>query len=97
MWARTATGQVLPGKMDDFIKVYKEVQQPIMEKAQGIQSVRLLTDTSTNKAVAVSVWATESDARASVTATTAQDVANRFEGLVAGVPTFEYYEVSADY
>ncbi len=97
MCSRIARAQVPPGKMDDFIDVYKEVQQPIMEKAQGIQSVRLLTDLGTNKAVAVSIWATESDARASVTASSAQDVANRFEGLVAGVPTFEYYEVSADY
>ncbi len=97
MWARTATGQVLPGKMDDFIKVYKEVQQPIMEKAQGIQSVRLLTDTSTNKAVAVSIWATESDAKASGDARSVEDVVKRFEGVIAGAPTFEYYEVSADY
>ena len=97
MWARVATGQVQPGKMDDFIKVYKEVQQPIMEKAQGIQSVRLLTDTSTNKAVAVSIWATESDAKASGDARSVEDVVKRFEGVLVGAPTLEYYEVSADY
>ena len=97
MWSRIATAQVSPGKMDDFIKVYKEVQQPIMEKAQGIQSVRLLTDTSTNKAVAVSIWATESDAKASGDARSVEDVVKRFEGVLVGAPTFEYYEVSVDY
>ena len=96
MWARTATGQVLPGKMDDFIKVYKEVQQPIMEKAQGIQSVRLLTDLSNNKVVAVSIWDTDSNARAN-TERDLKDVINRFEGVTVSAPTFEYYEVSADY
>ena len=97
MHARIATAQVPPGKMDDFIKVNKEVQQPIMEKAQGIQSVRLLTDTSTNKAVAVSIWATEADARAAATPSVMDDVVKRFEGVIVGAPTFEYFEVSADY
>ncbi len=97
MWARVATGQGQPGKMDEFNKIYIETQKSINQGTKGFQSARVLTDLSTNKVIAVTVWATESDARASVTATTAQDVANRFEGLVAGVPTFEYYEVSADY
>ena len=83
--------------MDDFIKLYLEIQKPIMQQSQGIQSVRLLTDLITNKAIAVPTWASESDARASVTATSAQDTADRFEGLIAGVPTFEFYEVSVDY
>ena len=97
MWARIATGIVQPGKMDEFIKIYKEAQQPVMEQSQGIQSVRLLTDLSTNKAVAVSIWATESDAKASVSERIVEDVVNRFEGVITGAPTFEYYEVSADY
>ena len=97
MYARVATGQVLPGKMDEFIKIYTETQKPIMEQAQGIQSVRLLTDPSNNKAVAVSIWATDSDARAGGMERSMEDLMKRFEGLMAGTPTFEYYEVSADY
>ena len=44
MWARIATGNVIPGKMEEFVKIYTEAQKPIMEQSQGIQSVRLLTD-----------------------------------------------------
>ena len=96
MYARVATAQVQPGKMDDFIKINTEAQKPIMQQAQGIQSVRLLTDLSNNKAVAVSIWDTDSNARAN-TERTLEDVVKRFEGVIVGAPTFEYYEVSADY
>ena len=96
MYARVATAQVQPGKMNDFIKVYTEAQKPIMQQAQGIQSVRLLTDLSNNKAVAVSIWDTDSNARAN-TERELEDVINRFEGVTVSAPTFEYYEVSADY
>ena len=97
MWARIATGNVIPGKMEEFVKIYTEAQKPIMEQSQGIQSVRLLTDLSTNKALAVSIWATESDAKGSVTGSTVEDVVKRFEGTLVSAPTFEYFEVSVDY
>jgi len=96
MWARIATGNVHPGKMDDFIKIFNEAQRPIFEQAQGFQSVRLLT--SPSKAVAVSIWATESDAQASMAAGRAlEDLVKRFEGVMDGPPAFEQFEVSADY
>ena len=96
MYARIATGQALPGKMEEFIKIYREVQQPFMEQAQGIQSVRLLTDTSTNETVVVSIWETESNATAG-TGRSVEDIVKSFEGVMVGAPPFEYYEVSADY
>ena len=97
MYASVATGQVLPGKMDDFIKIYDETQKSVNKGTQGFQSARLLTDPSNNKAVAVSIWATDSDARAAATGRSIEELMKRFEGVMAGTPTFEYYEVNADY
>ncbi len=57
----------------------------------------MLTDRNANKGIAVTIWETESDARASETGSHIQDVIKRFEGMMAGAPTFEYYEVSVDY
>ncbi|MCI0829960.1 MAG: hypothetical protein J4N67_07455, partial [Chloroflexi bacterium] len=62
MWARVATGQVQPGKMDEFNKIYIETQKSVNQGTQGFQSARVLTDLSTNKALAVTIWATEADA-----------------------------------
>ena len=45
----------------------------------------------------MTIWATEADARATVTASTTQSVMDRFGEVVEGPPTFENYEVSSDY
>ena len=97
MWARVATGQVQPGKMDEFNKIYIETQKSINQGAQGFQSARVLTDLSTNKAVAVVIWATEAEARATVTPINMDDVMARFGAVLEGPITTEYYEVSVDY
>ena len=95
MYARIATTQIQPGKMEEFIKIFAEVQRPILEQEQGFQSVRLLTDRSTNNTVAVGIWATESDAKVSLaTGKTLEDLLKRFEGVLDGPPTIEHYEVS---
>ena len=96
MWARLATGQVVPGKMDEFNKIYNETQISVNQGRQGFQSGRLLTDLSTNKAIAVMIWATEADARASGS-NVMDDVMARFGAVVEGTPVVEYYEISADY
>ncbi len=83
--------------MEEFLNIYRETQRSINEQAKGFQSARILTDSNTGKGIAVTIWETESDARASMPESAAQDVARRFEGVLAGAPTFEYYEVSVDY
>ena len=97
MYARVATAQVQPGKMDEFLRIYKETQRSINEQTKGFQSARILTDSNTGKGIAVTIWETESDARASVNESTLQDVTRRFEGVMAGAITMEIYEVSIDY
>ena len=67
------------------------------QQAQGFQSARLLTDTSTNKIITVTIFATESDAKASVTESTRENLRVRFGEVDEGPATREYYEVSSDY
>ena len=97
MYARVATGQVKPGRMEEFIKIYDETQRSVNQQVQGFQSARLLTDSSNNRGIAVTIWATESDARASVTPSAMEDVMVRFGEVFEGPVTNEYYEVSSDY
>ena len=96
MYAKVATTQVQPGKMDEFLKIYRETQRSNNEQTKGFLSARVLTDSNTGKSVAVTMWETESDARASVSESILQDVTRRFEGVVGAI-TMAYYEVSVDY
>ena len=99
MYAKVTSLQVKPGKIDDFIKIYNETQKSVNQQGQGFQSARLLTDTSTNRVVTVTIWATESDAKASVTPSTTENenLRVRFEEVVEGPAIREYYVVSSDY
>ncbi len=97
MFAKVTSLQVKPGKIDDFIKIYNETQKSVNQQGQGFQSARLLTDTSTNKAIAVTMWATENDAKASVTTSRTENLMVRFGEVVEGPPTIEHYEVTSDY
>ena len=97
MWAKVVTGQVQPGKMDEFNKIYIETQKSVNQGTQGFQSARLLTDLSANKAVAVTIWATEADARATANANMMDDVMARFGAVLEGSFIAEYYEISVDY
>ena len=96
MYARVATAQVQPGKMDDFLKIYTKAQRQILVPGKGFQSSRLLTDRNTGKAISVSIWETESDARASEAGSYQQEVTTRFGSVFTGATTFEYYEVSGE-
>ena len=97
MWARIATGKVQPGKMGDFVRIYNEIQRPLMAQTNGFRSARLLTNSTASTAIAVSIYENESDARALESGRNVEDVLKRFEGAMDGAPTFEYYEVSVDY
>jgi len=83
--------------MDEFNKIYIETQKSINQGTQGFQSARVLTDLSTNKVLAVTIWATESDARASFTPSVLDDVMARFGAVLESPPIAEYYEISVDY
>ena len=98
MWARIATGKVLPGKMGDFVRIYNEIQRPLTAQTNGFKSARLLTNSTASTVIAVSIYDNESDARAmEKSAGHVEDVLKRYEGAMDDVPTYEYYEVSVDY
>ena len=97
MWARVVTGQVQTGKMDEFNKIYIETQKSVIQGTQGFQSARILTDRSNNKALAMTIWATEADARAAATPSAMENFMVRFGAGLGGPPITEDYEVSVDY
>ena len=97
MWARVATVQVKPGRMDELLKIYDETQRSVNQGMQGFQSARILTDRNANTVLGVTIWATENDAKASVTTSATQSVMDRFGEVFEGPPTTVNYEVSADY
>ena len=87
--ARVNTRHIQSGKMDELIHIYQDITVARLRDQQGSTGAILLTDRSAGKAVAISLWATETDM---IAVALAGDV----DDITVGSPTREYYEVSAD-
>ncbi len=62
MYANVTSGEVLSGKMDDFIKIYDESVRPIVEKIAGLNNLYVLTDEQNNKGLIVAIYGNQEDA-----------------------------------
>ncbi len=96
MHVRAATVQIQSGKMQEFIKAYDSLV-PAIKAQKGYQGSYLMTDASSGKALAISVWETEADMLASESDSGyLPEALTKFAGLLGGSPEFEHYELSSE-
>jgi quinol monooxygenase YgiN len=62
MYANVTSGEVLPGKMDEFLKIYDESVKPMIEKMAGLENLYVLTDEPNNKGLIIAVYGNKEDA-----------------------------------
>ena len=86
--------QIQPGKMNEAIAIFRDSVIPAASQQQGNKGGILLTDPSTDNAIAVALWETEADAAAVITGGWYQEQIARFASVFAGPPVREVYEVS---
>jgi heme-degrading monooxygenase HmoA len=89
------TVQVQPDKVDELIRLYKEMAQAT--QAQGLKGARLLTNRATGKVLIIGRWEAEADAKAFESSPTFQAAAANLGAMLTAPPTREYYEVSLEY
>jgi quinol monooxygenase YgiN len=63
MYANVTSGEVLSGKMDEFIKIYDESVKPIVEKIAGLKNLYVLTDEQNSKGLIIAVYRNQEDAQ----------------------------------
>ena len=88
MFARVNTRQIPPEKMDEAIQMYQDKSLPERKTHKGFVGAYVLTDRSAGKILAISLWETEADAKASGTP-------SYVDAVAGGPPSREDYEVSA--
>ncbi len=94
MHARVVTVQIQPGKMDETIGLFRDSVVPAAKAQKGFKGAYLLTNRSTGKGIAVSLWETEADLTAGETSGYYQEQIAKFGQLFAEPPLREAYEVS---
>jgi hypothetical protein len=62
MYANVTSGEILSGKMNEFIKIYDESVKPIVEKLTGLENLYVLTDEPNSKGLIVAIYSNKEDA-----------------------------------
>ena len=97
MHVRAATIQVNSGKMQEVIDIYNNSVVPAQKAQKGYQGSYLMTDTSSGKGLAISVWETEADMLAGESSGGYyQEQIAKFASVVAGAIALEHYEMSSE-
>ncbi len=94
MYARFTTVQISDGKMDEFVKTFRDSMVPPARAQKGFKGVTVLADHDTGKAVLFSLWDSEADARAMATTDAAFSAqADKVNDLIVDTPEMLYLEV----
>ena len=92
MQARVVTAPFQPGKIAEGAREFRDTVVPRAKEYPGFKGALMLTDPSTGKTLAITLWETEAEMKA--TETGFQQSVSRVAQALAGPPTQESYEVS---
>jgi quinol monooxygenase YgiN len=95
MFARVTMFQMKSGKIDETIKIYKEIVTPARKTQKGALRALFLTDSKTGKGMAISLWESEDDAIATEQSGYYQENLNKFKDVFVAPSVREGYEVSS--
>ena len=94
MYARVTIVQVLPGKEDEAIGIFRDSVVPAAKEQKGHKGHYLLSDRKSGKSIAISLWETEADLTAGESSGHYQQQLAKFKGIFAAPPVREDYEVT---
>jgi len=96
MFARLYSFEVRSDKLDETIKIWKEMDTPEMKSEKGYRGAYLLTDRKTGKGISMTLWDSEEDAIANEKSGFVQkQVAKYYKDLLLAPPVRQGYEISA--
>jgi heme-degrading monooxygenase HmoA len=91
MYARVFHTQVMAGKTDQTVSIWRDKVAPGLKQAKGFKGAYLVGDSGSGKGLTMTLWDSKEDADA-MNASLSQTLA-LFEGLLAQQPSVETYEV----
>ena len=95
MFARVTFTTVQPSKFDEAIKLNRDSIMPAAKKLKGFKAFYGLSNRDTGKGITISMWETEADMKAAETSGFYREQLAKAAPLLAGPPTMEHYEVTA--
>jgi heme-degrading monooxygenase HmoA len=94
MNARVTIVQILPGKMDEAVGIYRDSVVPAAKEQKGCKGLYLLTDRNTGKGISITLWETAADMTVGENSGYYQQQLGKFKDVFGAPPAREAYEVS---
>ena len=95
MYARVNTMQYQSGKVGEAFHIFRESILSETKRQAGFEGVTVLLDQETDKAIVITLWQTEADAKASgVGSSYMQTQLPKASSLFAATPVVEIYQVA---
>ncbi len=96
MYARVTFVQIVPGKLDEAVSLYRDSVLPAAKQQNGFKGLYLLTltDRSAGKGISITLWETEADMVAGENSGYYQQQLAKFKDVFGAPPVREAYEVS---
>jgi hypothetical protein len=94
MFARATRLEGSPDRLDDAIRQFREETLPAAQSEAGFSGGMLLADRASGAAMAVTLWDTEENMRASEQFANEQRTQGATTAGASGAPTVEHYEVA---
>ena len=95
MYARVTTIQFQQGKFEEGMQLARESVEPAVRQQSGLKSFLALQDSSTGKAMLITLFESEAAAKAGVSSGFVQQQTAKIASTLAGTPITEFYEVAA--
>ena len=89
MYERVTIAQVLPGKEDGAIGIFRDSVVPAAKEQKGHKGHYLLSDRKSGKSISISLWETEADMTAGESSGHFQQQLARFKGILSAPPVRE--------
>ena len=96
MNARVTFVQIVPGKLDEAVGLYRDSVLPAAKQQKGFRGLYLLTLTDRNagKGISITLWETEADMTAGENSGYYQQQLAKFKDVFSAPPVREAYDVS---
>jgi len=95
MYARVTTLQYQPDKLEEGVQRARETILPAVQQQHGFNSFVALQDPATGKAMLITLFETEADAKAGVSSGFVAQQASKIAAFLTGTSTIEFFEVAA--
>jgi heme-degrading monooxygenase HmoA len=95
MYARVTHYLVLPGKLEEFIRLIQEENIPQAKRQSGFKNYYILSHKRIGVCVVITLWETEAALLASEEGNILQEQLIKVVSVLATLPNRELYEVSA--